>query len=141
MLFRFQIYVRAIVLITKHNHKILTSFIKNNRRYNRLNTTKWISILTTLLSADWLARYHLVVKSKTFRNLFKEHAYSLDFWNDFDYSLTKKGTCIHLVFSKFYSWQFQATHANKCLSARCIHMDICCFGVEVLPGVYDLRQC
>ena len=53
-LFQFQIHVRAIVLITKHNHKISTSFIKNNRRYNRSNTTKWISILTTLLSTDWL---------------------------------------------------------------------------------------
>ena len=36
------------------NHKISTGFIQNNRRYNRLNTTKWISISTTLLSADWL---------------------------------------------------------------------------------------
>ena len=40
--------------MTKHNHKISTGFIKKNRRYNRLNTTKWISISTTLLGADWL---------------------------------------------------------------------------------------
>ena len=33
-LFRFHIFVRAIVLITKHNYKISTSFIKNNERYN-----------------------------------------------------------------------------------------------------------
>ena len=31
-LFRFQIYVRVIVLMTKSNHKISTSFIKNNKR-------------------------------------------------------------------------------------------------------------
>ena len=53
-LFPFQIHIRATILMTKHNHKISTRFIKNNRRYNRLNTTKWISISTTLLSADWL---------------------------------------------------------------------------------------
>jgi hypothetical protein len=32
-LFRFHIFVRAIVLITKHNYKISTSFIKNNEKY------------------------------------------------------------------------------------------------------------
>ena len=53
-LFWFQIYVRAIILITKYNHKISTSFMKNNKRYNRLNTAEWISISTTFLSADWL---------------------------------------------------------------------------------------
>ena len=42
-----------MVLIAKHNHKISTSFIKNNERYNRLNTGKWISISTTLVRADW----------------------------------------------------------------------------------------
>ena len=47
-LFRFQIYVRAVVrLITKHNHKILTGFIKNNKIYNRFKTAEWISISTT----------------------------------------------------------------------------------------------
>ena len=35
-LFRFQIYVRAIVLMTKHDSKISASLIKNNERYNRL---------------------------------------------------------------------------------------------------------
>ena len=53
-IFWFQIYVRSIVLITEHNHKISTSFIKNNKRYNRLTTAEWISISTTILSADWL---------------------------------------------------------------------------------------
>ena len=53
-LLRFQIYVRAIVLITKQDQKISASFIKNNERYNRSHTAKWISIWTTL-SARWLA--------------------------------------------------------------------------------------
>ena len=53
-LFRFQIYFRGIVLVTENIHKISTSFMKNNKRYNWLNTAKWISISTTLLNADWL---------------------------------------------------------------------------------------
>lgn len=47
---------RAINLINKYNHKTLTSFVKNQKRYNRSNTAKWISIPTTLLSGDW-AKY------------------------------------------------------------------------------------
>ena len=41
-------FVRAVLLITKHNYKISTSFIKNNERYNRVSIAKWISIRTTL---------------------------------------------------------------------------------------------
>ena len=54
-LFRFHIFVRAIVLVTKHNYKISTSFIQTNRRCNRVNIAKWISIRTTL-SECWLAK-------------------------------------------------------------------------------------
>ena len=46
-LFRFQIYVRAEVLITKRNQKISTSFMENNKRYKRFNTAEWIYISTT----------------------------------------------------------------------------------------------
>ena len=53
-MFRFQIYIRVVVFITKHIHKILTGFIKKNKKYNRLNTAEWISISTILLSAGRL---------------------------------------------------------------------------------------
>ena len=37
-LFRFHIFVIAIVLVTKHNYKISTSFMQNNEKYNGVNT-------------------------------------------------------------------------------------------------------
>ena len=62
-LFRFHIFVRAIVLITEHNYKISPSFIQNNERYNRINKAKWISIRTTLLSADWPPNCFIILLS------------------------------------------------------------------------------
>ena len=53
-LFRFDIFVRAIVLITKHSYKISTRFIQKNERYNRVNIAKWVFMWTTL-SEHWLA--------------------------------------------------------------------------------------
>ena len=87
ILFRFQIYVRAIVLITKHYHKIPTSSIRNNTRYNRLNTGEWISISTTLLSADrlkyereitWTGKWRKLKKCSAM-NTAKQPILSLDF--------------------------------------------------------------
>ena len=40
----FQISARLIVFLNKHNYQVLTSLMKENKRYKRLKTAKWISI-------------------------------------------------------------------------------------------------
>ena len=48
-----------------------------NKRYNQLNTAEWISILTTLLSADWLQYEHNIP------------------WPSEQVSITVKSVCLH----------------------------------------------
>ena len=43
-LLRFQTSGRLIIFFNKHDYQVLTSLIKENKRYKRLKTTKWISI-------------------------------------------------------------------------------------------------
>ena len=40
----FQISGRLIILFNKHDYQVSTSLMKENRRYKRLKTAKWISI-------------------------------------------------------------------------------------------------
>ena len=40
----FQTSDRLIVFFNKHDYQVLTSFMKENKRYMRLKTAKWISI-------------------------------------------------------------------------------------------------
>ena len=40
----FQTSGRLIVFFNKHDYKVSTSFMKENIRYMRLKTAKWISI-------------------------------------------------------------------------------------------------
>ena len=58
--------------MSKHNHKISTSFVRNNERYNRLSTAVWISILTILLSADWLKYEREIIWNVTGAKTHKE---------------------------------------------------------------------
>ena len=39
-----QIYGRLIILFTKHDYKVLASFIKEKQRYKWLKKAKWISV-------------------------------------------------------------------------------------------------
>ena len=41
---RFQISGELIIFFTKHDYKVSTSFIKEDERYKRLKTAKWIFI-------------------------------------------------------------------------------------------------
>ena len=43
-LFRFQTSGRLIIFFTKHDYQVSTSLMKENKRYKRLKTAKWISI-------------------------------------------------------------------------------------------------
>ena len=43
-LFRFQTSGRLIIFFNKHNYQVSTSLMKENKRYKRLKTAKWISI-------------------------------------------------------------------------------------------------
>ena len=40
----FQISDRLIIFLNKHDYQVLTSLMKENKRYKRLKTAKWISI-------------------------------------------------------------------------------------------------
>ena len=40
----FQISGRRIIFFNKHDYQVLTSLMKENKRYKRLKTAKWISI-------------------------------------------------------------------------------------------------
>ena len=40
----FQISGRLIIFFNKHDYQVLTSLMKENKRYKRLKTAKWISI-------------------------------------------------------------------------------------------------
>ena len=40
----FQISGRLIILFNKHDYQVSTSLMRENRRYKRLKTAKWISI-------------------------------------------------------------------------------------------------
>ena len=43
-LLRFQTSGRLIIFFNKHDYQVLTSLMKENKRYKRLKTAKWISI-------------------------------------------------------------------------------------------------
>ena len=40
----FQTSGRLIIFFNNHDYQVLTSFMKENKRYKRLKTVKWISI-------------------------------------------------------------------------------------------------
>ena len=40
----FQISGRLMIFFNKHDYPVLTSLMKENKRYKRLKTAKWISI-------------------------------------------------------------------------------------------------
>ena len=40
----FQISGRLIIFFNKYDYQVLTSLMKENKRYKRLKTAKWISI-------------------------------------------------------------------------------------------------
>ena len=40
----FQTSGRLIIFFNNHDYQVLTSFMKENERYKRLKTAKWISI-------------------------------------------------------------------------------------------------
>ena len=40
----FQISDGLIIFLNKHDYQVLTSLMKENKRYKRLKTAKWISI-------------------------------------------------------------------------------------------------
>ena len=40
----FQISLRLIIFLNKHDYQVLTSLMKENKRYKQLKTAKWISI-------------------------------------------------------------------------------------------------
>ena len=40
----FQTSGRLIIFFSKHDFRVLTSLMKENKRYKRLKTAKWISI-------------------------------------------------------------------------------------------------
>ena len=40
----FQTSGRLIIYFNKHDYQVLTSLMKQNKRYKRLKTAKWISI-------------------------------------------------------------------------------------------------
>ena len=57
----FQISDRLIIFLNKHDYQVLTSLMKENKRYKRLKTAKWISIrklvpglLVTVRSAGYI---------------------------------------------------------------------------------------
>ena len=43
-LLRFQTSGRLIIFFNKHDYQVSTSLMKENKRYKRLKTAKWISI-------------------------------------------------------------------------------------------------
>ena len=58
----FQTSGRLIILFNIHDYRVLASFMKENKRYERLKTAKWISIrclvpglLLTVRSAGYIA--------------------------------------------------------------------------------------
>ena len=76
----FQISDRLIIFLNKHDYQVLTSLMKENKRYKRLKTAKWISIrklvpglLLTVRSAGLSAKgvkkqglcIHFRLKTKT----------------------------------------------------------------------------
>ena len=109
--FRFQIYVRAIVLITKHNHEISTRVIKNNKRYNRWNTAEWISISSTLLSPDWL-KYEreitwsiLAINSEIYKDCNDYwRLFGRCFWSHFKAELRSSASFFVLVRADWSKW-------------------------------------
>ena len=72
----FQISARLIIFLNKHNYQVLTSLMKENKRYKRLKTAKWISIrklVPGLLLTVRSAGYFDVIKnviSKVIYNVF-----------------------------------------------------------------------
>ena len=60
-LLRFQTSGRLIIFFNKHDYQVSTSLMKENKRYKRLKTAKWISslklvpgLLLTVRSAGYL---------------------------------------------------------------------------------------
>ena len=61
----FQISDGLIIFLNKHDYQVLTSLMKENKRYKRLKTAKWISIrklvpglLLTVRSAGLISLSH-----------------------------------------------------------------------------------
>ena len=68
-LLRFQTSGRLIIFCNKHDYQVLTSLMKENKRYTRLKTAKWISIrklvpglLLTVRSAGYYNEQKLFTK-------------------------------------------------------------------------------
>ena len=72
----FQIFDRLIIVFNKHDYQVSTSLMKENRRYKRLKTAKWISIrklvpglLLTVRSAGLYVFIYLKTALKAFASL------------------------------------------------------------------------
>ena len=61
----FQISGRLIILFNKHDYQVLTSLMKENKRYKRLNTAKWISI-RKLGQISWMLILIVTCRQKMF---------------------------------------------------------------------------
>ena len=77
----FQISGRLIISFTKHDYKVSTSFMQENKRYKGLKTGKWISIrllvpglLLTVRSASTHGREKDEEKLENFYTSFLEKA-------------------------------------------------------------------
>ena len=70
-LLRFQTSGRLIIFFNKHDYQVSTSLMKENKRYKRLKTAKWISIrklvpglLLTVKSAGKQTDISLTIKAR-----------------------------------------------------------------------------
>ena len=73
-----QIYGRFIILFTKHDYKVLASFLKEKQRYKWLKKAKWISVYS--VASKHTQKKTPKKKKKTTKCLEETH----DFRQNFD---------------------------------------------------------
>ena len=65
----FQISGRLIIFFNKYDYQVLTSLIKENKRYKRLKTAKWISIRKLVPGLLLTVRSAGLLSSKAYNNV------------------------------------------------------------------------
>ena len=84
----FQISGRLIVFFNKHDYQLLTSLMKENKRYKRLKTAKWISIwklvpgllLTVRSAGSFRPNYTVFMARKTHQQKYRYVSYLAAFF-------------------------------------------------------------
>ena len=61
-LFCFQTSGRLIIFFNKHDYQVLTSLIKQNKRYKRLKTAKWVNKYQFVLRKSKLGNSETKIK-------------------------------------------------------------------------------